>query len=75
MTKKARQNLKCLEKKGTFKVKQKAFIIIFKGLSFAKHCLISTIAPLIELATMNTFRWHLPHLVGNTNTLYLGDQH
>ena len=30
---------------------------------------------LYELATMNPLRWHPPHLVNNTDTLYLEDQH
>ena len=30
---------------------------------------------LYELATMSPLGWHLPHLVDNTDTLYLGDQH
>ena len=30
---------------------------------------------LYELATTNPLKWHLPHLVDNTNTFYLGDQH
>ena len=39
MTKKSRQKLKILATKRAFEVKQKAFFIIFKGLSFAKSCL------------------------------------
>ena len=30
---------------------------------------------LYELATMSPLGWHPPHLVDNTDTLYLGDQH
>ena len=30
---------------------------------------------LYELATMNPLRWHPPHLLDNTDTLYLRDQH
>ena len=30
---------------------------------------------LCELATMSPLGWHPPHLVDNTDTLYLGDQH
>ena len=37
MTKKSRQKIKYLEKEKTFKVKQKAFFIIFKGSSL-KQC-------------------------------------
>ena len=30
---------------------------------------------LYELETMRPLRWHPPHLVDNTDTLYLRDQH
>ena len=30
---------------------------------------------ILVLATMNPSGWHPPHLVDNTDTLYLGDQH
>ena len=30
---------------------------------------------ILELATMKPSGWHTPHLVDNTDTLYLGNQH
>ena len=39
MTKNSRQKFKYLENERAFKVKQKAFSIIFKGLSVIKNCL------------------------------------
>ena len=39
MTKKLRQNLNILRRKRNFKVKEKAFFMIFKELSVAKSCL------------------------------------
>ena len=47
MTKKSKWKFKYLEnKKSTFKMKQKAFFTIFKGLSVAKHCLWLESGPL-----------------------------
>ena len=46
LTKKSRQNLITVRTKRAFKVKQKAFFIIFKGLSVAKNCLIPERVPL-----------------------------
>ena len=36
---KSKQNINALRAKITFKVKQKAFVFIFKGLSVGKNCL------------------------------------
>ena len=49
MTKNSRQKFNYHENKGerAFKVKQKAFFIIFKVLSIAKNCLRPENAPLI----------------------------
>ena len=44
------KNLNILRTERDFKVKQKAFFIIFKGLSVAKNCLI---VPLIKLHFVN----------------------
>ena len=46
MTKKSRQKFKYLENEKSFKVKQKAFFIIFQGFSIAKNCLRLESAPL-----------------------------
>ena len=46
MTKKSKQELKHLRMKRTFKVKLKAFFIIFKWLSVAKNCLTPESPPL-----------------------------
>ena len=36
---------------------------------------IMIIGCLYELATMSPLGYHPPHVVDNTDTLYLGDQH
>ena len=64
MTKSQDKNLNILRTKRTFKVKQKAFFIIFKGLSVAKNCLRPESAPLI--VTYNTSLWELLENVANT---------
>ena len=48
MTQISKQKFEYLEKKTAFKVKLKAFFIIFTGLSIAKNCLRPKIAPLIH---------------------------
>ena len=45
MSKKSKQKPKYLRTKRAFKVKQKAFFIIFKGLSVVKNCLRTLSAP------------------------------
>ena len=52
-TKKSRQNLNILRTRRSFKVKQKVFFIIFKGLSVAKNCLRPDSAPLYSLIYKN----------------------
>ena len=58
MTKKSRfENKKILRTKIAFKVKWKAFLIIFKGLSVAKNCLIPKSALLTTFAINLHHRW------------------
>ena len=46
VTKNSRQTFNYLQNEKTFKVKQKAFFIIFKGISLTKNCLWPESAPL-----------------------------
>ena len=48
MTKKSGQYLDILRTKKAFNMKQKAFVIIFEGLSLARNCLRAESGPLIE---------------------------
>ena len=49
--------LNILRTKRAFKVKQKAFFIIFKGLSIAKNCLRPESAPLIQALLKKLKKW------------------
>ena len=49
MAKKSRQKLEYLRMKRAFELKQKAFFIIFKGLSVSKNCLRPESAPLSQV--------------------------
>ena len=49
MTKNQDKNLNILRTKRAFEVKQIAFLIVFKGLSITKNCLIPEKAPLTEI--------------------------
>ena len=52
-TMKSDKNLNILKRKRAFKVKLKAFFIIFKGLSVAKNCLSPESAPLTFVSCKN----------------------
>ena len=52
MTKSQDKNLKILRTKRAFKVKEKAFFIIFKGLSVAKNCLRPESVPLTQFSNL-----------------------
>ena len=60
MAKTSRSKFKHLQsKKRAFKVKQKAFFIIFKGISFAKYCLRPESVPLSSSIQLCKYSYNL----------------
>ena len=64
MTKKLTQKSKYHENKKRFGVKQKPFLIIFKGVSFAKNCLKPESAPLRHLIGLTEKQLNILHISG-----------